>query len=606
MNVRLFFAAIPFGLFIVPAAAHLGAGGAAPTAAVRSAARSESGWIGITLSAAGDRVTIERVFGGTPAQEAGLRAGDRVLALDGREVSNVGELVERVSGRSAGESVQLSVERDGWRRTFEITLAPRPDQGAPDAGGDGVEELAEAPILRDVEISTLSSQTAAPRAPRHESRLRKLEGELKGPHVEIIAGATGAYEKGEAETSCEGASACCGRADACQDGPTGEGAEECEEPEECEPFAECEALSPGVFSFALTAGGEDGVQHFRWVPVEEEAPGGSDRIIHILGGDDEEDGARFKGIAVVEIRADEESPEGVRDLLIRRLGDGDHDEHEQADHEGRGRHRHRRDADGRDVEVKVCEVVPGLGPEHPLEPDEGGAGFDDDAHGEGYGERHKRIRVRLEAPELEGAHRGERVEKREIEVEVRARGGDSHHRRSAPARVFFRSDDAKEGCADCEHELEVERGPHDRHRVGRRDAQGAPPPHRAKRLAILMRLDRDEDCGVGCEKDGETDCEQDCDKDCDKDCERGECRVECEVSGAAPHGLGAFGLSRLPGVLQGRVAGPRAFAWRSPGGLDRTGPPADALRELREQIGALREEVRELRRAMREHRPPGR
>ena len=48
----------------------------------------------------------------TPASSAGLRPGDRVVAVDGRTVQDWNEFAEYVSGRP-GQSIDLTIERDG-------------------------------------------------------------------------------------------------------------------------------------------------------------------------------------------------------------------------------------------------------------------------------------------------------------------------------------------------------------------------------------------------------------------------------------------------------------------------------------------------------------
>ncbi|MBB1244924.1 site-2 protease family protein [Streptomyces durbertensis] len=55
----------------------------------------------------------------TPAKAAGLRAGDTIVAFDGRPVSDWGDL--QASIRAADGPVTLTVERDGERRTLEAT-----------------------------------------------------------------------------------------------------------------------------------------------------------------------------------------------------------------------------------------------------------------------------------------------------------------------------------------------------------------------------------------------------------------------------------------------------------------------------------------------------
>ncbi|MEU8827367.1 S41 family peptidase [Streptomyces sp. NPDC048636] len=92
------------------------------------------------------RIEVDRVQPGSPAREAGIRAGDRLLTVDGVRVTGrpVTDVVARLRGRAertAGSSVALGLRRDGhsWHRTLHrARLATEPvtvDRlGGPDAG----------------------------------------------------------------------------------------------------------------------------------------------------------------------------------------------------------------------------------------------------------------------------------------------------------------------------------------------------------------------------------------------------------------------------------------------------------------------------------------
>ena len=67
---------------------------------------------------------------GGPAEEIGLRRGDRILALDGQEVHSF-SAIARTINRKAGESVEVRWERDG--RVFEAPVVPEPAEILPDS-----------------------------------------------------------------------------------------------------------------------------------------------------------------------------------------------------------------------------------------------------------------------------------------------------------------------------------------------------------------------------------------------------------------------------------------------------------------------------------------
>ena len=69
---------------------------------------------------------IEEVIPGSMAAEAGLQAGDSVIAVDGEDVGSWQQFQEALEGRSPGEEVEIAVERDGERREFSGELIADP------------------------------------------------------------------------------------------------------------------------------------------------------------------------------------------------------------------------------------------------------------------------------------------------------------------------------------------------------------------------------------------------------------------------------------------------------------------------------------------------
>jgi regulator of sigma E protease len=64
---------------------------------------------------------VGQVADGSPAEQAGLREGDRVVAVAGEPIADWQELVAALEGRP-GEAVPLTVERE--RRRVELTVTP--------------------------------------------------------------------------------------------------------------------------------------------------------------------------------------------------------------------------------------------------------------------------------------------------------------------------------------------------------------------------------------------------------------------------------------------------------------------------------------------------
>jgi carboxyl-terminal processing protease len=80
--------------------------------------------IGIHVSTMGDEFRIDRVFPGSPAAQAGLRAGDTLTSVDGYPTNGVtlAETLARIRGPEGG-SVQLQVNSHGTVHSIIVTRA---------------------------------------------------------------------------------------------------------------------------------------------------------------------------------------------------------------------------------------------------------------------------------------------------------------------------------------------------------------------------------------------------------------------------------------------------------------------------------------------------
>ena len=68
------------------------------------------------------------VAAGAPAEQAGLQAGDVITAADGQPVTSMNELVGAVSGHAPGDTLKLTVVRNGQTQDLSATLQARPAQ----------------------------------------------------------------------------------------------------------------------------------------------------------------------------------------------------------------------------------------------------------------------------------------------------------------------------------------------------------------------------------------------------------------------------------------------------------------------------------------------
>src|SRR5690606_23628626 len=69
---------------------------------------------------------VGAVHPGTPAAKAGLRAGDRVTAVDRQAVENFADLRGRIADTKPGSSVMLTVDRGGSKLDLKTTVGQLP------------------------------------------------------------------------------------------------------------------------------------------------------------------------------------------------------------------------------------------------------------------------------------------------------------------------------------------------------------------------------------------------------------------------------------------------------------------------------------------------
>ena len=98
------------------------------------------GWLGVQIQDVTDDIAeslglqnrrgaiVSSLVAGGPADEGGLQRGDVVLAINGMDVEDSGDLTRRVGAVAAGAEVSFDLLRDGDERTIRITLAERPDE----------------------------------------------------------------------------------------------------------------------------------------------------------------------------------------------------------------------------------------------------------------------------------------------------------------------------------------------------------------------------------------------------------------------------------------------------------------------------------------------
>lgn len=94
------------------------------------------GMIGVLLADGTGRAAIETVIDDSPAEAAGLEAGDKILSVNGQDAENLQGLIAQLKAYSAGDEIELVIERDGWRKHMSLTLADADDLDLPEGPED--------------------------------------------------------------------------------------------------------------------------------------------------------------------------------------------------------------------------------------------------------------------------------------------------------------------------------------------------------------------------------------------------------------------------------------------------------------------------------------
>src|SRR6185295_1778881 len=79
----------------------------------------------------GAGVWLQATLRGGAAEEAGLRAGDVVIAFDSTTVGNEGELIRCIRSKRPGDAVQIRAVRDGEETVRTVMLRSRAGRGEP-------------------------------------------------------------------------------------------------------------------------------------------------------------------------------------------------------------------------------------------------------------------------------------------------------------------------------------------------------------------------------------------------------------------------------------------------------------------------------------------
>jgi putative serine protease PepD len=83
-------------------------------------------YLGVGVEATNAGVSITQVRPGTPAANANLQVGDVITAVGGAKVTDSASLQKAVDAKKPGDTLALTLVRDGQTKTAQVTLAQRP------------------------------------------------------------------------------------------------------------------------------------------------------------------------------------------------------------------------------------------------------------------------------------------------------------------------------------------------------------------------------------------------------------------------------------------------------------------------------------------------
>lgn len=118
-------------------------------------------------------VMIGSVEDNSPADKAGLKVGDIVVAVDGKDIESASALRLALRGKKDGDTVRVEVLRGRARQTFVATVAERQMRNILPMDLDDLPRALGTPEFR------ARLETLGPRCNELQERIKDLEGRLK-------------------------------------------------------------------------------------------------------------------------------------------------------------------------------------------------------------------------------------------------------------------------------------------------------------------------------------------------------------------------------------------------------------------------------------------
>src|SRR5216683_1704241 len=93
----------------------------------------------------GSGVTVSNVVSGSPADQAGLKIGDTITSVDGKDLKTGDELVADIASRKPGSKAKLAFVRNGKKQDATVTIADRSKLFASRLGEEDETQSEESP-----------------------------------------------------------------------------------------------------------------------------------------------------------------------------------------------------------------------------------------------------------------------------------------------------------------------------------------------------------------------------------------------------------------------------------------------------------------------------
>jgi serine protease Do len=135
------------------------------------------GWLGVSIQAITDDLAkslklteskgafVLDVTQGSPADKAGVKPEDVVVAADGQKIADSNELTRYIAGKAPGTVVKLDILRNGSPTSVSVTLGTFPDEGPTASAAEGGGKAQLGMTLRDL-TPDLAERLELPRGVR--------------------------------------------------------------------------------------------------------------------------------------------------------------------------------------------------------------------------------------------------------------------------------------------------------------------------------------------------------------------------------------------------------------------------------------------------------